>query len=86
MAGLDRFRGSKYSQSVIGSSYIDAEKFLKDGRKVLFSGTPCQIAGLHSYLRRSYEGLLYTVEIICHGIPSPKVWSDYLSERLSWLD
>lgn len=65
------FRRSKYSQSIIGTSYADAEKFLKDGKKVLFSGTPCQIAGLKAFLRgRPYTNLL-TVEVICEGVPSP---------------
>ena len=47
---LDKFRKSKYTQSNIGTSYADAKKFLQDGKKVLFSGTPCQIAGLKSFL------------------------------------
>lgn len=76
--GLERFMGSKYSQSVIGDSYRQAESFLKDNRKVLFTGTPCQIAGLRQYLRKPYRGLLFTVEIICHGVPSPLIWQCYL--------
>lgn len=76
--GLVSFRGSKYLQSVIGDSYRQALNFLKSGRMVLFSGTSCQIAGLHHFLRRRYENL-YTVDIICHGVPSPRVWCDYLS-------
>jgi len=75
---LDKFRGSKYTQSIIGESYRQAECFLKNNRKVLFSGTPCQIAGLRNYLRKPYTGLLFTVEIICHGVPSPLIWNDYL--------
>ena len=68
---LARFRRSKYSQSVIGTSYADAESFLKNGKKVLFSGTPCQIAGLKAFMRgRQYTNLL-TVEVICEGVPSP---------------
>lgn len=75
--GLAAFRGSKYLQSRIESAYQNAEQFLKAGRKVLFSGTPCQIAGLRQYLRKEHENLL-TVDFICHGVPSPKVWRKYL--------
>ncbi|MBR2300843.1 MAG: Coenzyme F420 hydrogenase/dehydrogenase, beta subunit C-terminal domain [Bacteroidaceae bacterium] len=77
--GIAPFRGSKYVQATVGNAYIQAETFLKAGRQVLFSGTPCQIAGLRRYLRKEYDNLL-TVDIICHGVPSPKVWSMYLDE------
>lgn len=75
--GLEAFRGSKYVQSVIADNYKYAKQFLLEGRKVLFSGTPCQIAGLKKYLQKEYENLL-TLEVVCHGVPSPKVWKDYL--------
>ena len=75
---LERLRGSKYLQSRIGDSYQLAKKCLQDGKKVLFSGTPCQIEGLRSYLQRDYDNLL-CVDIICHGVPSPKVWDRYVS-------
>ncbi len=71
--------GSKYVQSRIENSYKEAERFLKEGRLVLFSGTPCQIQGLYSYLRKSYENLI-TVDIICHGVPSIGAWRRYLEE------
>lgn len=74
---LEKFRGSKYIQSNINKCFIDVRKFLKLDRKVLFSGTPCQIAGLKRYLGREYDNLL-CVEVVCHGLPSPKVWMDYL--------
>ena len=77
--GLAAFRGSKYVQSTIGSSYTEAKNFLKEGRKVLFSGTPCQIAGLKRFLRKDYDNLL-TMDVICHGVPSPLVWRKYLDE------
>lgn len=77
---LAAFRGSKYVQSRIGDSYKDAEALLKTGRKVLFSGTPCQIAGLKRFLRKEYDNLL-TVDFICHGVPSPGVWREYLKEE-----
>lgn len=69
---LDKFRKSKYSQSNIQNSYIKAKDFLKEGKKVVFSGTPCQIAGLRSYLKdKEYNGNLLTIEVICEGVPSP---------------
>ncbi|MEG0701691.1 MAG: Coenzyme F420 hydrogenase/dehydrogenase, beta subunit C-terminal domain [Muribaculaceae bacterium] len=75
--GIIPFRGSKYVQSQIGDSYIKAQNFLKEGREVLFSGTPCQIAGLNKFLSKEYDNLL-TVDVVCHGVPSPLVWRDYL--------
>ena len=76
--GLADFRGAKYVQSRVGNTFREAESFLKQGRQVLFSGTPCQIAGLKKFLRKEYEGLL-TVDIVCHGVPSPLVWQHYLA-------
>ena len=73
------FMGSKYVQSRIGNSYAEAKGFLTAGRKVLFTGTSCQIAGLKRYLRKDYDNLL-TADVICHGVPSPKVWRMYLKE------
>ncbi len=75
---LKAFRGSKYVQSSIGETYKGAEHFLKQNRKVLFTGTPCQISGLKAYLQRDYDNL-FCIDIICHGVPSPKVWKKYLS-------
>ena len=77
--GVEAFLGSKYVQARIGDAYKEAKHFLMQGRKVLFSGTPCQVAGLHKYLRKSYENLL-SVDFVCHGTPSPKVWRMYLDE------
>ena len=74
---LEVFRGSKYVQSKIGETYKKAEEFLKNGRLVLFSGTPCQIEGLKKYIRKEYDNL-YTQDIICHGVPSEKVHQKYL--------
>lgn len=76
--GLASFRGSKYVQARTGETYKQCEKFLKEGRKVLFSGTPCQIAGLKHLLNKEYDNLL-TVDVACHGVPSPLIWRDYLS-------
>lgn len=79
-----RIRGSKYVQSKIGNVYNDVKRFLKDGRQVLFSGTPCQIAGLKSFLKKQYNNLL-TIDFICHGVPSPIVWKKYLKENINSL-
>lgn len=76
--GLTVFRGSKYVQSRMGETFRQAEQFLKQGRQVLFSGTPCQIAGLRMFLRKDYENLL-AVECVCHSVPSPGIWRKYLS-------
>ena len=75
--GIESFRGSKYVQARTGTSFKQCEFFLKEGRKVLFSGTPCQIAALNKYLHREYDNLL-SIEVACHGVPSPLVWRDYL--------
>jgi coenzyme F420-reducing hydrogenase beta subunit len=77
---LVKLRGSKYLQSRISETYKQAKQLLKSGRKVLFTGTPCQIAGLKSYLGKSYDNLL-CVDIICHGVPSPEVWKKYIDYR-----
>ena len=82
MEGLVDFRGSKYMQSRIGTAYQDAEYFLKQGRKVLFSGSPCQIKGLKLFLRKNYDNLR-AVDFICHGVPSPKIWREYLKETIA---
>lgn len=79
--GLSVFRGSKYTQSIIGNSYKEAEKFLVSGRKVLFTGTPCQIAGLRLFLRKDYDNLI-TMDFVCHGVPAPGVFRWYLQEEL----
>ena len=79
MKGVEAFMGSKYVQARMGKAYADAKRFLNEGRKVLFSGTPCQVAGLHKFLRKPYDNLL-SVDLICHGVPSPKVWRVYLEE------
>ena len=77
---LQKFMTSKYVQSKIGNAYQQVKKFLIANRYVLFTGTPCQIAGLKSFLCKDYDKL-YTQDIICHGVPSPKVWARYLDYR-----
>lgn len=78
--GVEAFMGSKYVQSDIGDNFEKVKQFLAANRRVLFSGTPCQVAGLKRFLRKEYDNLL-TVEVACHGVPSPKVWRDYLEYR-----
>lgn len=77
---LPLLQGAKYVQSVIGTSFLEVKRELASGRLVLFSGTPCQCAGLKSFLGKLYENLI-TVDIICHGVPSPKVWQAYVDYR-----
>lgn len=77
---LEKLRGSKYLQSKIGDTYVQAREYLERGRLVLFSGTPCQVGGLYSYLKKDYENL-FTQDIVCHGVPSPAVWKKYKELR-----
>lgn len=79
------FRNSKYVQSRIGNTYQQTLKELKTDRWVCFSGTPCQIEGLRSYLRgREYEKLVY-VDLVCRGIPSPRILSLYIEAQQSLI-
>ena len=77
---IPKLRGSKYVQSWVGNAYRQVEKYLKEGRWVLFSGTPCQIAGLYRVLKKEYMRLI-TVDFVCHGISSPQILEKYLKER-----
>ena len=83
---LSKFRKSKYSQSKIGSSYRRAQEFLLEGKKVLFSGTPCQIGGLKSSLGQTKQDMLLTVEVVCEGVPSPLYIRKYEQSLLQRLD
>lgn len=82
MEGLQSFRSSKYLQSKIGDCYKEAKAFLLQDRWVLFSGTPCQIRGLKLFLGREFDRLI-TIDVICHGVPSPAVFHQYLNEMIS---
>lgn len=73
----DKMRGSKYIQSDMTSIFKSVKNDLLNKRFVLFSGTSCQIAGLQFYLEKPYTNLL-CIDIVCHGVPSPKVWQSYL--------
>ena len=82
---LDSLRRSKYVQSDINTTYKQAKQFLDEGKLVLFTGTPCQIAGLKSFLQKDYEKLL-TVDIICFQVASPLVWKKFLNENFNIND
>ena len=73
-------QNSKYVQSYIGDCYDKAKQRLEEGRYVLFTGTPCQIAALKSYLKKDYDNLL-TLDVVCHGVPNQKFWKKYISEN-----
>ncbi len=75
----DEFKGSKYVQSDLRGVFRQVKKDLKDGLTVLFSGTPCQTAGLNSYIGKKLRENLFLVDIVCHGVPGPYMWRDYLA-------
>lgn len=79
-ADLEKLRGSKYVQADVGLVYCEVRNLLKAGRKVLFSGTPCQVAGLYAVLGNAVSSDLFTVDIVCHGTPSVKVFEKYVRE------
>ena len=80
MGDIKRIRRSKYFQSDTGLTFQQAKEDLKKGLTVLYSGTGCQIAGLKSYLNKEYENLI-TCDVVCHGVPSRKVWKAYRKEK-----
>ena len=75
---LSKLRGSKYLQSNIKDVYIKAKRYLDIGTKVMFVGTPCQVAGLYGYLRKEYPTLI-TCDLLCHGVPSQRFFDQYLN-------
>ena len=77
---LGRLRTAKYAQSDLKDTFVQVRQLLREDRYVLYSGTPCQIAGLQAYLKKPWEKLIL-VDVICHGVPSPKVWQHYLQYR-----
>lgn len=79
-AELSKLRGAKYAQSELDSCFVQIWKRLKNGQKVLFSGTPCQVAGLKAFLHQEYENLI-CVDFVCHGVPSPMAWHAYVHYR-----
>lgn len=79
MEDLKKINGSKYVQSDLKDNFRKIKEHLDNDKFVLFSGTPCQVSGLNSYLGKEYEKL-YTCDIVCHGVPSPKVYRKYIKE------
>ena len=77
---LHKLRGAKYSQSRLGDVFGKIKELLDTDHYVLFSGTPCQVGGLKSYLRKDYEKLVL-IDTVCHGVPSPLVWKKYVEYR-----
>lgn len=74
---INQVIGSKYVQSELGETFKIIKKYLDKNVMVLFSGTPCQVAGLKSFLVKKYNNLI-TLDVVCHGTPSPKLWKDYI--------
>lgn len=79
VSDIRRIQGSKYVQCITGDSYRKVQSLLTEGRFVLYSGTPCQIAGLYAFLKKDYDKLL-TIDIICHGVSSPGFFKKYIKE------
>ncbi len=89
----DEFKGSKYVQSDLTGIFRQVKKDLKNGMIVLFSGTPCQTSGLNSYVSKKLRENLYLVDIVCHGVPGPYLWRDYLTylekkqgDKIYWVN
>lgn len=82
---LIKLKGSKYVHSEIEDTFKEAKRELETGKKVIFLGMPCQIAGIQKYLNKDYANL-FTIDIICHGVPSQKILNDYIKENLSAYD
>lgn len=77
---IERMMSSKYVQSKMGETYAQIKALLEEGKKVLFTGCSCQVAGLKRYLQKEYENLLLA-DVVCHGVPSPKVFDSYLKDK-----
>ena len=79
---LSLMRGSKYVQSGLEDCFLKIKGYLEERRLVCFVGTPCQVSGLKAFLQKDYEHLI-TVDLVCHGVPSPKLWDKYLDYQKS---
>lgn len=75
--GVDKLRGSKYFQAKLGDTFKQVKSDLEGGRLVLFTGTGCQINGLKCFLGKEYNNLI-CIDVVCHGVPSPKLWKEYV--------
>ena len=78
---LPLLKGSKYLQSRMENAYVDIQSHVRQGKKILFVGTPCQVAGLNAVTPKKYEDSIITIELCCHGIASPLIWQKYLKEK-----
>ncbi|MCI8482469.1 MAG: 4Fe-4S dicluster domain-containing protein [Clostridia bacterium] len=78
MEEVDKFRGSKYVQSSIGTTFEQTKRFLKEGKRIIFIGTPCQINGLQNFMKNEDMDNIITVDLICHGVPPIKYLKEYL--------
>lgn len=83
---LPKLQGSKYIQSEIGNVFKEIRTYLKEGKTILFSGTPCQCAGLKGFLMEKTYPNLYIVDVICHGVPSQKMFNDYIDYQFHDLN
>lgn len=77
---ISSLRGSKYIQARVGDIFKQVKQDLIEGRKVLFTGTACQVNGIYFYLQKDYPNF-FTIDVICHGVPTPKYWEKYLNEK-----
>lgn len=78
--GLLAFQGSRYVHAYVGDAYLQIEQHLKAGRKVLFTGTPCQVHGLRQFLRKDYDNLV-VIDLVCHGVAPLSYLNEYLRDR-----
>lgn len=85
-AGVGRFRGSKYVKSDPSGAYVQVRDHLMAGRRVLFIGLPCQVSAMRNFVGKQLEARLYTIDLICHGTPSPQLLETFLRERGYELD
>lgn len=77
---LYRIRGSKYVQCYVGDTFCKIKRYLREGRIVLFTGTPCHCSALMEFLKKAYDNL-FVVDILCHSVPSPRVFCDFLKKN-----
>lgn len=77
---LYKIRGAKYAESNLGNTFSEILVRIKQGQYVLFAGTPCQVAGLKSFVRKDYDNL-FCIDFVCHGVPSPMAWKEYIKYR-----
>jgi len=77
---LQKLRGAKYAESNLGNCFAEILDRLKHGQLVLFSGTPCQVAGLKSFVRKDFKNLI-CIDFVCHGVPSPMAWDEFIKYR-----